>query len=75
MTFRFIRDHRAAFPVRTLCRVLGVSPSGFYAWLQRRRGRRAEADRDLTGEIAAIHAASRGTNGCPRVHAPARSPR
>ena len=70
MKFGFIRDHRASFPVRASCRVLGVSPSGFYAWLQRLGGgRRAEADRDLAGEIAAIHAASRGTYGCPRVHA------
>jgi transposase InsO family protein len=69
MKFRFIRDHRAAFPVRTACRVLGVSSSGFYAWLRQADGRRAEADRDLSAEIAAIHAASRGTYGSPRVHA------
>ena len=69
MKFRFIRDQRASFPVRTSCRVLGVSPSGFYAWLHRPDGRRAAADRELSGEIAAIHAASRGTDGCPRVHA------
>ena len=69
MKFRFIRDHRASFPVRIMCRVLGVSPSGFYAWLRRPGGRRAEADRTLTYEIDEIHAASRGTYGCPRVHA------
>jgi putative transposase len=69
MKFRFIRDHRASFPVRTACRALGVSPSGFYAWLRQPGGRRAEADRALSGEIAAIHAASRGTYGGPRVHA------
>ena len=69
MKFRFIRDHCASFPVRTACRVLGVSPSGFYAWRRRPGGRRAEADRELSREIAAIHAASRGTYGCPRVHA------
>ena len=69
MKFRCIRDQRAAVPVRIRCRGLGVSPSGFYAWLQRPGGRRAAADRELSGEIAAIHAASRGTDGCPRVHA------
>jgi putative transposase len=40
--------------VRTACRVLGVSPSGFYAWRRRPGGRRAEADRELSSEIAEL---------------------
>src|SRR5262249_60947594 len=52
-----------------MCRLLGVSPSGYYAWMKRRPSRRAETDAALIGEIRAAHAASRGTYGAPRIHA------
>src|SRR5690242_13989951 len=52
-----------------MCRLLGVSSSGYYAWMKRRPSRRAEADAALIGEIRAAHAASRGTYGAPRIHA------
>ncbi len=52
-----------------MCRVLGVSSSGYYAWAKRRPSRRAQRDATLTAEIHAAHAASRGTYGAPRVHA------
>jgi putative transposase len=67
--FRFVERERASFPVVMLCRVLGVSPSGFWAWLGRRPSARAEADEALTERIAAIHRASRGTYGAPRIRA------
>jgi putative transposase len=49
--------------------VLGVSRSGYYAWRGRETSARARADAALTERIRAIHQASRGTSGCPRVHA------
>jgi putative transposase len=52
-----------------MCRVLGVSPSGYYAWLRRPPSPRELEDRELTGRIQQIHADSRGTYGSPRVHA------
>src|SRR5690349_20116166 len=52
-----------------MCRLLGVSSSGYYAWVQRPRSRRAETDETLIGEIRAAHGASRGIYGAPRVHA------
>jgi putative transposase len=52
-----------------LCRVLGVSPSGYWAWRNRPPSLRAQADAALHGKIAAIHQASRGTYGAPRIHA------
>jgi len=52
--------------------VLGVSPSGYWAWRKRHPHQpspRAQADAELRGRIAAIHQASRGTYGAPRIHA------
>jgi putative transposase len=52
-----------------LSRVLGVSPSGFYAWAKRPLSKRCEADAALTAKIRTAHAASRGTYGAPRIQA------
>lgn len=67
--FRFIAAERANHQVATLCRVLGVSRSGFYAHAIRPPSARAVADAELASEIARVHAASRGTYGAPRIHA------
>ena len=61
--------HRAAHSIATLCRMLEVSPSGYYAWRQRARCGRAAADDELREEIRASHAHSRGTYGVPRIQA------
>ncbi len=73
MRFRFVAAERASFPVRTLCRVVGASASGFYAWLRRGSGDRGRDDDNLARRIAAIFAASRRTYGSPRVHAELRA--
>jgi len=52
-----------------MCRVLGVSPSGYYAWRKRPLAPRARTDVELTAHIDAIHRMSRGTYGAPRIHA------
>ena len=57
------------YPIATMCRVLGVSTSGYYAWLARAPSARATSDAALIERIGAIHAASRGTYGSPRIHA------
>ena len=61
--------HRATHRLATLCRVLGVSPSGYYAWQHRPLSARGRADVTLGAQIQAIHRHSRGTYGVPRVHA------
>jgi putative transposase len=67
--YRFVEREKADFPVATICRVLGVSPSGYWAWSKRPPSQRTLADAGLTERIRAIHADSRGTYGMPRVHA------
>jgi len=57
------------YPIATMCRVLGVSTSGYYAWLRREPSERSRQDAELTEQIRAIHARSDGTYGVPRVHA------
>jgi putative transposase len=64
-----VSDHQADYPTATMCRLLGVSSSGYYAWAKRRLSRRAETDTALIAQIRVAHAASRGTYGAPRVHA------
>lgn len=71
--YRFIQEEKAAFPIATLCRVLKVGRSGYYAWARRGVSARAQADADLTTQIAAVHARSRRTYGAPRVHADLRA--
>ena len=51
-----------------MCRVLGVSPSGYYAWRKRGPSARARSDEALTEQMRAIHQWSRGTYGSPRMH-------
>ena len=42
--FRFVSDHQADYPIATMCQLLGVSSSGYYAWMKRQPSRRAETD-------------------------------
>jgi putative transposase len=51
-----------------MCRLLGVSTSGYYAFLHRKPSRRALTDATLSERIEAIHSWSWGTYGAPRIH-------
>jgi transposase InsO family protein len=66
--FHFIAAYRTEFRLRSLCRVLGVSSSGYYAWVNRPAPRQAERNDALLVQIRAAYAASRRTYGAPRVH-------
>ena len=61
--------NRACHRVATMCRVMGVSPSGYYAWRQRPPSPRQATDAVLSARIRSIHRDSRATYGRPRVHA------
>ena len=65
--FRFVDEHQAEYRITDLCRVAGVSRSGFYAWRSRPLSARAAADAELTEAIREIHQNSRGTYGAPRI--------
>jgi putative transposase len=57
------------YPIRTMCRVLEVSSSAYYAWRKREPSARSRANAALLETITAIHVESDGTYGAPRIHA------
>ena len=64
-----MKANQAAWPVRTMCRVLGLSPSGYYAWVRRAPSARARRDAQLSERIKEIWSANREVYGRPRIHA------
>ena len=69
MKFAFISEEKVAFPVAVLCRLLGVSASGYYAASGRGPSLRARWDEELGTQVAQVHLASKRRYGSPRVHA------
>ncbi len=67
MKFGFIEKHRSIWPVAWLCEALGVSRSGFHAWLGRGPGRRARQDEAIMPTVRASFVASARTYGARRV--------
>jgi putative transposase len=67
--FRFIAARKAEHSVKTMCRVLEVSRSGFHAWATRQPSARAREDALLTERIGEIHEQHRKVYGSPRIHA------
>ncbi len=58
---------RDQYPIRFMCRCLKVSPSGFYGWRKRPLSARARENQRLVNRIRALHSASDGTFGSPRM--------
>jgi len=67
--FRFIDREKATYPVRMMCRLLEVSPSGYYAWVSRPMSTREFQDQILVELVVESHRQSRRTYGAPRIHA------
>lgn len=61
--------NRAMYRTATMCRVLGVSASGYWAWQKRPMSQREKTDRAIDAQIGEIHRWSQGTYGAPRMHA------
>lgn len=51
MKFGFVAKHREAWPLNLMCEALGVSRTGFYAWLNRPRSKRSVEDEHLGGQV------------------------
>jgi transposase InsO family protein len=68
MIYGFIDAHRSAHAVERMCRVLGVTRSGYYAWKRRGQSRRARRDAVLLGRIRESHGLSLGRYGSPNIH-------
>ena len=66
--FRFVQDHRADYDITTMCDLVGVSRSSFYAWVNHKPSARDIADIELTEIIKAIYEGSRCTYGVPRIY-------
>lgn len=64
----FIHVEKANHSVLALCHILAVSASGYYAWASRAPSERDRQDEVLSTHLRAIHKASRGTYGSPRIH-------
>ena len=67
--FKLIDAEKASYPISLVCRVLGISRSGYYAWKDRPPSNRDRENAALTEKIRQIHHRSRQVYGYPRVHA------
>src|SRR4029077_5527320 len=67
--FEFVKAYQAVYPIATMCRVLKVSSSGYYAWRKRAPCRRKLMDLLLGDRIEALYRASRDTYGRVRIQA------
>jgi putative transposase len=73
MKYQFITEHRQEYPISTMCRVLEVAVSGFYAWLRRVPSRRSQENTVLGECIVRIYQENRQVYGSPRIHAALRA--
>jgi putative transposase len=69
MRYDFVERHRDRWPVRLMCRVLHVSPGGYYDWRGRPQSAKAQRREALIVSIKAIHGEVKARYGSPRIHA------
>jgi len=67
VSFKLVDEAKKEFPVHRLCRVLGVSQSGYFAWKGRPACRRQHQDMVLLAHVRSAFALSNGTYGSPRM--------
>jgi putative transposase len=69
MKYQFIAQHQPEYPIKTMCRVLEVAESGYYAWRRRTPSRRSQENTVLGERIVQLYHANRQVYGSPRIHA------
>lgn len=69
MKYAFIKDEQQHHSVQRLCRILNVSRSGYYDWLDRQPSPRALANQALLGKLKTLYQQHKGRYGSPRIHA------
>lgn len=67
MKYAMIRKHEACHRVALMCRVLGVSRSGYYGWRDRPPSDRAQADVRLAADVRRVFDEHKGRAGAPRI--------
>ena len=68
MKYEVIQSHRNMYPVKAMCELLGVSESGYYAWVKREPGQRMRQDAEQKATIISIWNSFRGIYGAPRIY-------
>ena len=69
MKYQFMEEHRESYRIKSMCEVLKVSRSGYYAWESRPPSLRQRGNEELLRQIREIHAQSRSLYGSPRIAA------
>nr|WP_206108271.1 IS3 family transposase [Paludisphaera soli] len=69
MRYDFVEAHRGRWPVRLMCRILAVSPGGYYGWRGRPESERTRRREALAVAIKAVHVEVKARYGSPRIHA------
>jgi putative transposase len=67
MKYAFMQEHRDRFRLQSMCEVLKVSKSGYYAWRNRPLSTRGKGNQELLGQIREVHTQSRKLYGSPRI--------
>lgn len=67
MRFQAIERCRGTYPVKMMCRLLKVSPSGYYDWRHRLPSKRTQENKRLLERITELHEDSDGVHGSPRI--------
>jgi putative transposase len=65
--YAWIKNHRDSFAVKTMCRVLRVSTSGYYSWLQRKPSPRAERTAAIQADVRKVYEDSNGIYGSYKI--------
>jgi putative transposase len=68
MRYQFIKNHQDIFSVRRMCKLLAVSPGGYYAWRKRPTSKLKMANDRMLAEIKEIHIEFEGNYGSPRIY-------